>query len=44
MTQLVAKYAMKKMLSKEMDKYSSKPASGPYVSKTAFDSIFDTGC
>jgi len=30
MTQVIAKYAMKKMLSKEMDKYSSKPASGPY--------------
>jgi hypothetical protein len=34
MTQLVAKYAMKKVMAKEMDKYKSKDASGPYVSTT----------
>jgi len=32
MTQLVAKYAMKKVMGKEMEKYRSKDASGPYVS------------
>jgi len=32
MTQLVAKYAMKKVLGKEMEKYRSKDVSGPYVS------------
>jgi hypothetical protein len=32
MTQLVAKYAMKKVLGKEMEKYKSKDAAGPYVS------------
>ncbi|KAH7083675.1 hypothetical protein FB567DRAFT_89755 [Paraphoma chrysanthemicola] len=30
MTQLVAKYAMKKVMAKEMDKYKSKDAAGPY--------------
>ncbi|KAF1847116.1 uncharacterized protein K460DRAFT_281509 [Cucurbitaria berberidis CBS 394.84] len=30
MTQLVAKYAMKKVLGKEMEKYKKKDASGPY--------------
>lgn len=30
MTQLVAKYAMKKVMAKEMDKYKSKDVSGPY--------------
>ncbi|KAF2825995.1 hypothetical protein CC86DRAFT_37534 [Ophiobolus disseminans] len=30
MTQLVAKYAMKKVMNKEMDKYKSKAPSGPY--------------
>ncbi|KAF2031152.1 hypothetical protein EK21DRAFT_99907 [Setomelanomma holmii] len=30
MTQLVAKYAMKKVLGKEMEKYRSKDVSGPY--------------
>lgn len=30
MTQLVAKYAMKKVLGREMEKYKSKTASGPY--------------
>lgn len=34
MTQLVAKYAMKKVMAKEMDKYKSKDVSGPYVSLT----------
>jgi hypothetical protein len=32
MTQLVAKYAMKKVLGKEMEKYKSKDVAGPYVS------------
>jgi hypothetical protein len=32
MTQLVAKYAMKKVMGKELEKYRSKPAAGPYVS------------
>jgi hypothetical protein len=32
MTQLVAKYAMKKVMAKEMDKYKSKDVAGPYVS------------
>jgi hypothetical protein len=32
MTQLVAKYAMKKVLGKEMEKYRSKDVAGPYVS------------
>jgi hypothetical protein len=32
MTQLVAKYAMKKVMAKEMDKYKSKDQAGPYVS------------
>lgn len=32
MANLVAKYAMKKALGKEMEKYKSKSASGPYVS------------
>lgn len=32
MTQLVAKYAMKKVMAKEMDKYASKGVGGPYVS------------
>lgn len=31
MTQLVAKYAMKKVMGKEMEKYRSKGVSGPYV-------------
>lgn len=30
MTQLVAKYAMKKVMAKELDKYKSKDVSGPY--------------
>ncbi|KAH8725852.1 hypothetical protein GQ44DRAFT_759232 [Phaeosphaeriaceae sp. PMI808] len=30
MTQLIAKYAMKKVMSKEMDKYKSKDVAGPY--------------
>jgi hypothetical protein len=34
MTQLVAKYAMKKVLGKEMEKYKSKDVSGPYVSNS----------
>jgi hypothetical protein len=34
MTQLVAKYAMKKVLGKEMEKYRSKDVSGPYVSNS----------
>jgi hypothetical protein len=32
MAGVVAKYAMKKALSKEMNKYKSKSADGPYVS------------
>jgi hypothetical protein len=32
MTGVVAKYAMKKVMAKEMDKYKSKDVSGPYVS------------
>jgi hypothetical protein len=36
MTQLVAKYAMKKVLGKEMEKYKSKDVAGPYVSNTFF--------
>jgi len=31
MTGLIAKYAMKKVLGKEMEKYKSKDAAGPYV-------------
>ena len=30
---MVAKYAMKKALGKEMEKYKSKDVSGPYVSE-----------
>lgn len=33
MANLVAKYAMKKALGKEMEKYRGKSASGPYVSR-----------
>lgn len=33
MAGMVAKYAMKKALGKEMEKYKSKDVSGPYVSK-----------
>jgi len=32
MANLVAKYAMKKALGKEMEKYKGKSAAGPYVS------------
>lgn len=32
MAQFAAKYAMKKVLGKEMEKYKKKDASGPYVS------------
>jgi hypothetical protein len=32
MAGVVAKYAMKKALGKEMEKYKSKDVSGPYVS------------
>jgi hypothetical protein len=32
MAQLVAKYAAKKMLAGEMNKYAGKAAAGPYVS------------
>jgi hypothetical protein len=32
MAGVIAKYAMKKTLSKEMNKYKSKSADGPYVS------------
>jgi hypothetical protein len=35
MTQLVAKYAMKKVMGKEMEKYRSKDAAGPYVSNAS---------
>lgn len=31
MAQLVAKYAAKKMLAGEMNKYANKAAAGPYV-------------
>jgi hypothetical protein len=40
MTGLIAKYAMKKVMNKEMDKYKSKDASGPYVS-TAPPQFYD---
>jgi hypothetical protein len=36
MTQLVAKYAMKKVLGKEMEKYKFKDVAGPYVSHASF--------
>lgn len=32
MTGVIAKYAMKKVLGKEMEKYKTKDAAGPYVS------------
>lgn len=31
MTQLVAKYALKKVMGKELEKYKKKDAAGPYV-------------
>ena len=31
MTNLVAKYAMKKVMGKELEKYKKKDVSGPYV-------------
>jgi hypothetical protein len=38
MATIVAKYAMKKALGKEMEKYKSKDVSGPYVSSRLFAS------
>jgi hypothetical protein len=38
MTQLVAKYAMKKVMGKEMEKYRSKGVGGPYV-RTTFTAL-----
>ena len=35
MAGMVAKYAMKKALGKEMEKYKSKDVSGPYVSESS---------
>ncbi len=32
MTQVVAKYAMKKVLGSELEKYKKKDVAGPYVS------------
>jgi hypothetical protein len=38
MAGVVAKYAMKKALGKEMEKYKSKDVSGPYVGSHLFAS------
>jgi hypothetical protein len=40
MTQAVAKFAAKKLLSKEMDKYRNKEPAGPYVSVPLFSNLF----
>lgn len=40
MTQLVAKYAMKKVLGKEMEKYKMMDVSGPYVSGSPITAFY----
>jgi len=39
MATAVAKYAAQKMMSKEMDKFKTKSASGPYVSYHCITSL-----